>query len=315
MANCGSLTELHIEGTAVTQAQVDQILEACRNLRDQEALQALPHLLELWSGYAEKSVEGLQFIHGFSEGDRRNIYEWLVRLSRTKDFRGHQRELAKIVCAMLADLNHKNFKELFISQIGANNECCQDRSAMALNELFVSWKILVPQEEMTTQDMIALLAGAGKTFALRSALSRMPQMAEQQEGVEIYLYYETHLRERLGLLTAIQTMAYGFMGKRDWVDEEALVKEVEAHYVEEAIQLPFFEKLFSENPEAQEGHKKRLEEFGERYEAIEEELSKKEITDERYTQLVDQCKLERDQASSEFKKNWFLSKLPSGSGQ
>ncbi len=314
LATCGSLTELHIEGTAVTQAQADQILMACRNLRDQEALQALPHLLRLWSGYAEKSVEELQFIHDFSEGDKRNIHEWLVRLSHTKDFRGHQQELAKMVCSMLADLKYGSFKELFMSQVGANHEGCQDRSAMALNELFLSWKILVPQEEMTESDVIALLAGAGKTLALRSALSRMPEMAGQQESVEIYLYYETHLRERLGLLTAIQTMTYGLMGRRDWVDEEELVKEVEAHYVEEAIQLPFFEKLFSENPEAQEGLEKRLEEFGERYEAIEEKLSKKEINEGDYRRLLDQCMFDRAQASSEFKKNWFLSKLPSGSG-
>ncbi len=38
-----------------------------------------------------------------------------------------------------------------------------------------------------------------------------------EEGVEIYLYYETHLRERLGLFTAIQTMAYGALGRRDSV--------------------------------------------------------------------------------------------------
>ncbi len=314
LANCGSLTGLHIEGTAVTQAQADQILMACRNLRDQEALQALSHLLRLWSVYAEKSAEELQFIHGFPEEDRRNIHEWLVRLSRTKDFQGHQRELAKIVCAMLVDLKHEGFKESFINQVGANHEGCQDRSAMALNELFVSWKILVPQEEMTESDVIALLARAGKTLALRNALSRMPEMAVQQEGVEIYLYYETHLRERLGLLTAIQTMAYGHIGERDWVDEEELVREVQAHYVEEAIQLPFFEKLFSENLEAQEGLKKRLEEFGERYEAIEEKLSKKEINDGDYTELCNQCMFEREKACSEFKKNWFLSKLPSGSG-
>ena len=314
LANCGSLTELHIEGTAVAQAQVDQILAACRNLRDLEALQALPYLLRLWSGYAEKSAEELQFIHDFSEDDRRNIHEWLVRLSRTRDFRGHQRELAKIVCAMLADLKHGGFKELFMSQVGANHEGCQDRSAMALNELFVSWKILVPQEEMTESDVIALLAGAGKTLALRSALSRMPQMEAQQESVEIYLYYETHLRQRLGLLTAIQTMAYGAMGRRDWINEEELVKEVEAHYMEEAIQLLFFEKLFSENLEAREGLEKRLEEFGERLEALAEQLESEKITEGDYTQLVDQCMFQRAQASCEFKKNWFLSKLPSGSG-
>ncbi len=41
---------------------------------------------------------------------------------------------------------------------------------------------------MTESDVIALLAGAGKTLALHNVLSRMPEMAVQQESVEIYLY-------------------------------------------------------------------------------------------------------------------------------
>ncbi len=81
-----------------------------------------------------------------------------------------------------------------------------------------------------------------------------------------------------------------------------------------AIQLPFFEKLFSENLEAREGLEKRLEEFGERLEALAEQLESEKIAEGDYTQLCNQCMFERAQASSEFKKNWFLSKLPSGSG-
>ena len=38
------------------------------------------------------------------------------------------------------------------------------------------------------------------------------------ESVEIYLYYETKLKNSFDLLTAMKSMKYEAMGKRDWIE-------------------------------------------------------------------------------------------------
>ena len=131
--------------------------------------------------------------------------------------------------------------------------------------------------------------------------------------MEIYLYYETHLRERLGLLTAIQRMAYDYIGQRDWVNEEQLVQKVQESYLEEVISLPIFDQLFSKDKAAQEKWETIQIEFGEKLELLAEELKEEKIKEWDYTLGCDQCMLEQQQALHQFKQEWFLSKLSSSS--
>jgi hypothetical protein len=106
------------------------------------------------------------------------------------------------------------------------------------------------------------LCRAAKTFVLRKAIAKRLEeekkrtKKEAAEGVEIYLYYETLLEDIL--LTAIKTTKYATgMGKRDWINEGELRKEIEENYLDELAKLEAFQKLFEEDPEIQQQLEKK----------------------------------------------------------
>ena len=157
----------------------------------------------------------------------------------------------------MKDTEDLEFKEQFIDQIAANNTACGDRTSMGFNEIYVSWKIRFIDKDLPLQEKLKIIAGAAKTHALRTILSRKMDEAEKRgvslgESVEIYLYYEHTLAQRVGLLTAIQSMLYSLIGKRDWIDEKALEEEIETIYPDVAISLPAFNTLISQDSNAQE---------------------------------------------------------------
>ena len=184
------------------------------------------------------------------EGQKRDLSEWLLRLERTKDFANNHAALAKIICDMLVTVGENNdFRELFFVQVAANNECCQDRSSMALNEIYSSWKIHTLAPTATLRDKLTILTGVAKTLALRKALGERIHQEEIRnrtnlgESVEIYLYYEIQLRNTLNLVTAIERMTYVDIGRRNWINENELSDEVNENFFDSLYTIPVFEKI------------------------------------------------------------------------
>lgn len=235
-----NLVEIHIDHTGIDPAIAESILNQCRLMRS-DVERILPARLAKWQAIARSS--GAFEIGHLSPKQKDTLNEWLFRLEKTKDFAHYQSSLASIVCNIVSSvLTNAEFAELYFSQAEANNECCQDRAAMSLNEIYTSWKLLCSREE---QPPLTLLVGVAKTLRLRKELQKLISR-EKQEIVEIFLYYETQLRERLQLVTAIKTMAYGHIGRRSWINQEQLVKAVEENYIEELIELPLFAKRMKE---------------------------------------------------------------------
>jgi hypothetical protein len=138
-------------------------------------------------------------------------------------------------------------------------------------------------------------------------------MKGQQESVEIYLYYETTLRERLHLLTAVQTMAYEQYGKRDWIDEAQLIEEVNRQYLDHVIEIPVFEKLLSEDEAIQtelanlnQNFQERLAQLGDRPAGEETDVGVLEWTCD-----MGRCEAEYNKMCAEKKKEWLKSHCPS----
>lgn len=157
--------------------------------------------------------------------------------------------------ALLNDLEDPEFKDLFFSQAEANNVCCEDRSAMSLNEIYTSWLLLCKSPNLPEKEKLRILAGVAKTLRLRKKVDAMIAQEERKrkkenpayqgevESVEIFLYYETALKQELQLETAIQTMKYSTIGKRSWIDQAALIQDVKENFYEELINIPIFEKM------------------------------------------------------------------------
>lgn len=217
------------------------------------------------------------------------VDEWLRRLERSAEYLSNRHEMAKIVCQMLTSLKERSFYEQFMEQIQANNEECSDRASMGLNEIYACWKIHHMDPESSMADKIKILLSAAKTFALRQEIAKKIDAYEkqsgrkEQEGVEIYLFYEVLLKERLGLLSAVNALSFSEIGERSWIDPYELQESVQNNCLEELIKMPTLEHLLEEDAEFLAQRNAKKDELQQEMERIDEH--KMEIGSERYQRL------------------------------
>lgn len=245
LGQCRSLASLRVGNTHIEHAHVAAILNATRALRDGNALEMLPARLNSWQTASGKTFE-LGFIEQLSLQEKQNINEWLFRLEKSNDFKSSQRPLAEAACSMLQSLNQlPDFKENFFAQINVNQTGCGDRASMSFNEIFLAWKLATLDPNASEKDKLSLMAQAAKTVALRKALQRKISQhgGQQRESVEIYLYYETNLRERLDLLSFMNGMLYTQMGRCNWIDESDLIQEVNRTHLDCMADFPALEAV------------------------------------------------------------------------
>lgn len=257
---------------------VRNILNQCQALREGNVDETFPLRLETWKKAGRSDVD----LTGLNElPDKSSIDEWLLRLENTRDFEEEQMSLAKTVCDILATvIENKDFRETFLAQVQSNNTACEDRAAMAFNEIYTSWRLATMPEDTPLKDKLELMTQGAKTLALRAVLSdkinteqervtaKMRQEARsnliksglnpdavehkkkilelkhiEHEAVEIYLYNETSLNEELNLLTAIKHVRYAdAIGNRNWINKADLIKEVNSSFFNQLKELPAFKK-------------------------------------------------------------------------
>ncbi|MDE3055514.1 MAG: leucine-rich repeat domain-containing protein [Verrucomicrobiota bacterium] len=305
LGHCINLTDIDIDGTNVPSELRHTILATCQECRTANALNVLPSRLNSWVIAGGQSLD-LTFINGLIENERITINEWLTRLEKTRDFTAnHQQSLARIVCGMLLSIKTNSaFKEAFFAQVPVNLENCEDRAAMAFNELYLSWKLATLPGNVTLQDKLRLMQSAAKTLALRKELSRLFAEREEKESVEIYLYYELALQRQLQLLTAFQSMTYAHIGRRDWINEDALVAAVNNAYLDELCDLPQIKELADKDSQFVAERSSALNTFNNRLEAISESLS-----DTEYTRAMKTLQEERGREEGRLLRKWVTTKL------
>lgn len=314
LRHCRQLTFLPAAGTAILQEDIDSILEFTRKARQQEANVLFPLRLQAWSAYAGNSLNIDSLLKVLDEDEKGVLNEWLVRLEKTRDFAADQKKLAKIVVGILATACERpDFRESLVAQAIANNEACQDRSAMALNEIFVEWKIESLEKKASTKEKLQLMAGAARTLALRKALQSMlgARSTGLEESVEIYLYYEINLRHKLNLLTAIESMAYANIGKRDWIQETKLFDYVNDTYLEHLVGMKAFENLVKQDSGFNSEWDSVKEKFDQAMEQLEQE---KDLVEEGvYLQRFNQLSSDREMTWRKLAIEWaksFLNQKP-----
>ena len=249
-----SLIYIDIEGTKIPQEQCNAILAQCKALREPEVAEQLATRLESWKVFGNTGID-LSGVANFDTEKKVLIDEWIRRLEITKDFNGtSQKSLAETVCQILNSVaNDEAFRELFFVQINVNNERCGDRAGMALNEIYTVWKFSQLPSEASVRDKLEIMHRGAMTLALRAAIaSRIDQHQKQTntielEAAQIYLYYEVSLKEELNLLSAIETMLYEEIGKRDWIDRASLIDEVNKNYFGFLMGLPVFKELIEKD--------------------------------------------------------------------
>ena len=276
--------------------------------RDAEALQIFPVRLKAWQTFSGQSFN-LAFIDKLTLEEKQVITEWLTRLERTKDFSTAQKPLAETVCGILQSLQEPAFKETFFAQVPVNLEHCGDRAAMTLNEIFLAWKLSTLPKEASDGDKLALMGSAAKTTALRAALQQRINERERVlkaplgESVQVFLYYETELKERLNLLTAISGMLYKSMGKSDWIDEKSLVEEVNSTYLNHIVEFPALQTFLAKDKDFNAKWKPMADKFVERMEEV--ESRKNEMREGDYKAQMEDLKTERELAYKDLARKYI----------
>ena len=234
------LTYIDIEDTAIDQVQLENLQNVWQRARASRGAIDFEDKFEFWLRTAGLEADP-KTISSFSQEEKILLNEWLLRLAKTKDYQNCQQRLAKIACEMVQSLKElPEFKESFFLQVENDNNSCQDRAAMSFNLLYTAWRMQKLPEASSVKEKLTLIQRAAKTEALRAYIANCIDSQQKKSGslehesVEIYLYYETALRKKLNLLTAIDQMAYGQIGKRDWIKEKSAIQSVEENY------LPFF---------------------------------------------------------------------------
>ncbi|MCH9620235.1 MAG: E3 ubiquitin-protein ligase SspH2 [Chlamydiales bacterium] len=244
LGNCSQLTYLNIQGTSIYRSNRDQILTACRNMRNLEAFEKLPHKIKLWRGFTD--VVGEWTDPEFTREQKGNLYEWLFRLEKASDFKRNQKELAETTCAILETVHtDAKFRETFFNLIVGDLAACGDRAAMSLNLVYTDWKLYTLPAEAPLSEKVQLLIGCGRALKLRQAvLSRY----SGYENVEKVLYAEVNLRERLALVTAITSMIYSEIGNIEDSVIEDIAQEIEAvSDAELVVEFAYWENYLKEH--------------------------------------------------------------------
>lgn len=337
LGQISTLKEIFTDGSKIPFRLVLATLSACRSKKDELGRLTFPNYLASWlalNGLDIDSEESKNFIKNFEDKDKESAFSnteigtlsvWLWRLEEVADYEKCREKLAGLVYEMLESLiTNKKFKELFFDQAEANNIACQDRASMALNELYTTLRITQLSNETETlikddlteeakilalqqllTDKVIFMEKVSKTLALRRILAEKIDNWEKQnkkleeEDVEIYLYYETLLQEKLGLLTAIEHTTY--IGRCKWINTEELVKEVNNSYLDDLIRVPIFEKLI----EKEESFIKLWSKLKEKFEDRMSELDPSTFENESdYKNSIESLQKEQKKEKATIMKNW-----------
>ena len=308
-----TLKNIEADDTAIEKAEVEGILASCASVRQERYANELPGKIAEWMSFAGSKREvNLQNV---STAQKVMLFDWLNRLEDAAEFEHIKQEPARVVFDMLVDLtsdNYPTFKERFFNELQVNLENCSDRAAMTLNSLYTTWKLETVSSGQDTAMSLSVLADLSKTYALRDAVAN--KISENPDGgvgesVEIYLYYETALKSKLGLETAVNSMHYASFGKKDWIDEEELTSTVMNNYLDKMTTLVQVENLWKEDSLAKSQYEEAQESIYDLADALYDKFRNGEISDSDYTKESNALQVRMDGLKSKSMIDWIKTKI------
>ncbi|MBS0624002.1 MAG: hypothetical protein JSS62_05200 [Verrucomicrobia bacterium] len=265
LSQLSELTSLDCQGTLILPDLPQEILRICRAHKQGSFNFVFQERLSVWH-VASRREGTAPCLATFTETEQRAVSNWLSRLESSKDFHGHQQALTATVCNILdTAVTDSVFKEDFLIPVSEMEDECEDRAAMIVNEVYLTWRLSTLFATATLQEKLHCLAAGAKTIALRHAVAEKIDVYEKHirqltknpkfvflECVESYLYYETSLRLTLGLLSFIQTMNHDEeIGRLDDVTPESLIPVVKTNYLRHLAELSIFQKLAKQDAACQ----------------------------------------------------------------
>lgn len=165
--------------------------------------------------------------------------EWLWRLEGSSEFTWQRADMAPLVMDMLAHASaHPDFCDTMLLTLEHDLAACGDRAAMSFNQLHTAYRVhalvlAAKQERAPVREVVREYAQLARTLCLRRRVGQlMSQHARSamDECVEVYLYAEVQLRDRLQLATGVHRMTYDTLGARSWLHLDDLVAWVRRNH-------------------------------------------------------------------------------------
>lgn len=210
-----------------------------------------------WLNYSENRYP--INITSLDDSEQHSIYDLLIRLGETPDFICRPKPLSNTICHMLADLSsgqHPQFKSLFFATLQDNLTACEDRMAMTVNLLYSCWKIHCDQSGKTLEQKLCTLAGLARTGVLRNEINRQLNEAFAQqrltdedlgESSEVHVYWEAQLKEKLGLVTAIEEYLYINYELNHHISQQKLEERVATDFLADMATNSLVQQLWERN--------------------------------------------------------------------
>lgn len=249
------LTDIFATNTNISPNQIGRLLEEIRWRRTAELSAGLSEAIKKWKKLAEIKDSSLAFTESLKDHEKGIVADWLKRLEQTAEFKkGNRPGLARVVCNILKSLKTDiSFKKDFFIYIEVNNTRCEDRAAMSLNEIYVLWVIsnLEKSKKVSLADKVEIYLRAVKTYTFRYFISDWihKNKPNSPESVEIFLFYDNLLKNKLELLSPVATMEYSGIGYYlDELPEEKVIEDVEKNYLKNIFKYPAFEALIENDP-------------------------------------------------------------------
>lgn len=256
-----NLLTLSIDRTLIPQSVANAIL---RNSADRRwnKKNRFSNLLNLWALYARTHsgrTYDLSHIYTYDIEQLKTIASRLQHLTTATYFERYQCALADIVCEMLQYFKFNDeWRDYFIGQSNANTRGCSDRAEAALNEAFVQFKLSSMDPNAPLIEKLHLLKRCVKAIVLFNRVGELISAYtrttghEYRESAETVLYYTLKLKEKHDIISAVdgtveEGMAYPDIGKRSWIDEEALSEYIENCYLTVMAEMEITQTLASKD--------------------------------------------------------------------
>jgi C-terminal novel E3 ligase, LRR-interacting/Leucine rich repeat len=245
--NLTQLKALLIKETAISWEEAEQIVPGCTENIFKPRLESL----SVWVKSAGEVYDFSNLKNGLTKSQAYYLERWLNKLEETFYFRRDEQELSKKVCAMLSTVaTDSDFKTLFFRVIQFNLVDCENRAGAAFNEIYPAWRVLTAGSNLPFEEGWALFVSVAKSLELRKQLQMEISAHPEEKGdesTEIYLYYEVALQERLGLEAGMRLYRHeeNLVGKRAWMDVNALIARVEANFFDSLPDVAGFTEFFA----------------------------------------------------------------------
>lgn len=159
--------------------------------------------------------------------------EWLFRLEGSSDFKWQRDEMVALVLEMLHHAEaYPDFCDTMLRTLEHDLAACGDRAAMSFNQLHTAYRVhAVCQGKPKGAAVLREYVQLARTLCLRRRVAQLvSKHGDNCESVEIYLYAEVQLRNRLGLTTGVHRMTHAALGNRSWLKLDDLAEWVMCNY-------------------------------------------------------------------------------------